>query len=175
MQSVCCVLVCGQAVVSVNHVAWATVSDRGHLQKETTHRIRNRNGPRWTACAAAWGYPLGNGGGGRGAKILFRSPCWAIMRQYHPTMCPYRAALFVPRPHHARTTPHRRDQASVLHGGCELKGHLCDLGTQALVSCGIAQSTRRRYGRGRQPKQPEHHAAAARLTHLAATIRTHAS
>ena len=121
------------------------------------------------------GLPFLGTEGGRGAKILFRSPCWAIMRQYHPTMCPYRAALFVPRPHHARTTPHRRDQASVLHGGCELKGHLCDLGTQALVSCGIAQSTRRRYGRGRQPKQPEHHAAAARLTHLTATIRTHAS
>lgn len=116
---------------------------------------------------------------GRGAKTIFWSPCWA----HHEAVPPHDVSVSgspfciapAPRPHHARTTPHRRDQASVLHGGCELKGHLCDLGTQALVSCGMAQSTRRRYGRGRQPKQPEHHAAAARLTHPTATIRTHAS
>ena len=114
LRSVCCVLVCGQAVVPVNHAAWTTVSDRGHLQKETTLlRIRNRNGPRWAACAAAWGYPLGNGGGGVGRKYSSGAHVGRIMRQYHPTMCPYRAALFVSRPHHARTTPAPRHTAAI--------------------------------------------------------------
>ena len=115
--------------------------------------------------------------GGRGAKILFRSPCWVHHEAVPPHDVPVSGSPFcsapAPRPHHVRTTPHRRDQASVLHGGCELKGHLCGLGTQTLVCCGMAQSTRRRYGRGWQPKQPEHHAAAALLTHLTAQQYAH--
>ena len=130
-----------------------------------------RGGPRAQLRGATL---FGNGGGAWGENTL-PEPMLGDHEAVPPHDVSVSGSLFVPRPHHARTTPHRRDQASVLHGGCELKGHLCDLGTQALVSCGIAQSTRRRYGRGRQPKQPEHHAAAARLTHLTATIRTHAS
>ena len=96
-----------------------------------------RGGPR----ARLRGATLWGTESGRGAKLPYWSPCWAHRKVGPRHDMPVSSSPFcnapAPRLHHACTTPHRRDQASVLHGGYELKGHLCDLGTHALVCCGM--------------------------------------